>query len=376
MTVTEYKAPPKEGDQSNWYSFMTDYWTKKTPEVPECGDLNFCTVDQLRQHSETLTTVISDANGKISTIEARLQAVNDHTQGIFTEALAKDAIAYDKLKELFTKAYDIKHSIFTTLPDSKQFAASCFPTDALALSQKRSWDHFDTLSEQINLLCSSPASQETIQSIDISISKLIFLTHKLAMRKLEMIRELNQPSPNREQSFESQKELLESSFSQRNEQFQAIHSTLLQSKEKLAELTIEDPKVAVVEVKEDEKESATVYSYVAPVISYITSKTYTTGFEAKPNSIFHQLITEYLQAKEFAQESLSDYQKQRDEGFKVFKEHELVTNERARLIEKKQRIAILIQEKITFTQQPQLILGPRLGTDYSDTGHFDSDAQW
>ncbi len=351
MTVTEGKE-----QSQGWYGYFSSYWEQQEPKIPDRETLSFCTVGQLRKHSESLTTAVTTANSKISQIECKLNAANDVAQKVFTEALAKDAIAFDKLQELYTKAYDIKHSIFSTLPDGKQFAADCFPSEPLTLSKKTTWDHYDTLGEEIDNSCSQPTSKEAIQNIDIHISKLVFLTHKLAIRKLSMLRELNLQRKGNSESFQAQKGLLESSFTKRDEQFQAIHSTLLQSKEKMTELCFEEPKVLDPKLKEDQPPSFYT-SYLVPAVKMIKSKTYATGFETQLNNIFHKLITEYFQAKEAAQGSLEQYQQHCNETFKVFQEHELAQNERAGYIETKQYIESLIKQKSHFLllppQQPQ-----------------------
>lgn len=342
MTVTDSKDKTP-----GWTEYLSSYWNQEPTSVPDRETLAFCTVDQLRQYSESLTTAVTAANTKISQIESKLKSANDTVQQVFTEAMAKDAIAYDKLQELSNKAYDIKHSIFSTIPDGKQYAASCFPSDPLAPSKKTSWDHYDTLGEEIDNTCAQPASEEAITAIDVHISKLIFLTHKLSMRKLSMLRELCLQGKSDSNSFQAQKEILEGSFAKRDEQFQAIHSTLLQSKEKLTELCFEEPKEPELDQKQDEPPSFYA-SYIVPAVKLMKSRTYATGFETQPNNIFHKLITEYILAKEAAQQSLGDYQQQCDGTFKIFQEHELAKNERSKFIETKQYIESLIQQKAHY----------------------------
>lgn len=342
MTVSDEKnAAP------GWYEYFSSYWGPQSPKIPDRETLDFCTISQLRQYSESLTAAVTISNERINTIEVNLSSVNDKAQKIFTEALANDAIAYDKLQDLTTKVYDIKHSVFTTLPDSKKYATDSFPSTALGLSKKVSWDHYDTLSEQIDSSCNQQASEEAIEAIDKHLSKLTFLTHKLATRKLAMIRELSHQSEAKEDSFQTQKEQLEASFAKREKQFQKIHSTLLHTKEKFSELCIERKQPPEPEVKIDETQ--TVYSsYIAPVIDRMRTKVYETGFEQQPTNIFHQLISEYYQAKETAQQSMDQYNRQCAEAFKVYQEHELAKNERTGYIETKQYIENLIKQKDQF----------------------------
>lgn len=353
MTIVSHQENVENSPQPvTWYNYI--FGGKQEPKIPELSNPNSCGIDELREYTAELTKLLLETNTNLGVTEKKLNGVKDITSQIFTRASETNSLAYDKLKELYNRAYDIKHSVFTTLPDSKVHAANAFPEGPVSLGQRLTKDHFDALYEHVKVLCTNYASEDSVRKIDESLSKMTYLMNMLSVRKVSMIKEISERNFNISENFQLTKEKLQASFDVRHDQFESIHARLIQSRDKLSEFCIEGAKTT------SEREKAEAIPQNA-LYELFCGKSYKTGFESQPKNLFHRLISEYLAAKEAAEKALEDYHAQCNETLEVFKQYEEVKQLRDRLVQKKMEIDKLIQ------QQAKLLLPPTVIDDIEFT---------
>ncbi|MEC7840017.1 MAG: hypothetical protein VX777_08265 [Chlamydiota bacterium] len=330
-------------------SFLSTIWTQTSSPVETLDEINYCSIEQLREKSIVLNPIIEKADSAKNDAEKSLDEINKKITFAKQTVMQKHSIACDKLRDLYTSTYNLKYSIFTELPEERDIAFEHSDSLNRLQGDPREQTPFEALEREVDELTSLPSTNENIAKVDHKMRQLLEMSNRLALKKLSMSKDVEEKYLLQQDYVQNERDVIKYSFDRRNHQYESIHGALLKTKDKVLPLLVTPP-FSPPEPSSPETDSGYWKDYVSPVINYLSGQPYKTGFESHPNTMFHQLCSNYLTATEDADKAFSFYETKLKEGFDVYKQLETAQQNVSKLKEQKRKIQEIIYQKMQLMQ--------------------------